>query len=800
MRLLWLLVFAPSVAAAETIEITQLVVEQVESVIRPELQIDSFESARIEGVTTGEGDRISAGEDGWFLDDRLTGNYAHAQLTVEQDGVWLLTGMAYAEAWVNGELRIGNVYGWKDDWESWEPNFDFSSIPVRLSAGENRITFAGVRWGRMRASLVRAESDLILNPRDATLPDLVAGQSADMVGAVTVINATDEFVVDAELLVTGMDGSRSTVAVPPLAPFGVRKVGFPIKAPPVTDEERVAVGIVVRRPGSELDRVDLDLAVRQPRDNRRVTFVSRIDDTVQYFGFLPAGGEPGRKALVLSLHGAAVEAINQSGSYAPLDWAHVVAPTNRRPFGFDWENWGRLDALEVLELAQSNLEIDSDRVYLTGHSMGGHGTWHLATLHPDRFAAAGPSAGWITYWSYRREPPSDASSPIKDMLSRATLTSRTLEKASNLAPLGLYVLHGAEDDNVPPEQSHLMLERLEGFHRDFVYHEEPEVGHWWDLSDEPGADCVAWAPMFDFFARHRRPAIEEVRDLSFLTPNPAVSSWYHWAGIQRQQRPFEMSSFELHLDPWRARVSGTTANVEVLGLALSHLGTDSVRIELDGEVLVVPMPKGGPLWLERREVWTHVRHTDPALRGAHRNGGFRDAFTNRPQLVYGTQGTAEETAMLLAKARFDAEYLWYQGNSSLDVLPDTAFDPAADPDRNVVVYGNAAQHLHWDALVDSVVRVGVDEVLLGGEASTGDLGVLAIRPRVGSDTASVGIVAGTSPTGIRLTERRPYLRGGFAYPDFTLLRHRGDAIVEAAGFFGNDWTVESGDFVRAETD
>ena len=38
MRLLWLLVFAPSVAAAETIEITQLVVEQVESVIRPELQ------------------------------------------------------------------------------------------------------------------------------------------------------------------------------------------------------------------------------------------------------------------------------------------------------------------------------------------------------------------------------------------------------------------------------------------------------------------------------------------------------------------------------------------------------------------------------------------------------------------------------------------------------------------------------------------------------------------------------------------------------------------------------------------
>ena len=92
------------------------------------------------------------------------------------------------------------------------------------------------------------------------------------------------------------------------------------------------------------------------------------------------------------------------------------------------------------------------------------------------------------------------------------------------------------------------------------------------------------------------------------------------------------------------------------------------------------MPKGGPIWLERDSGWAQVRSPDPEMKGAHRNGGFRDAFNNRTQLVVGTQGSPEETRWAWAKARFDAEYLWYQGNASLDVVPDTAFDPAAEPD------------------------------------------------------------------------------------------------------------------------
>ena len=124
--------------------------------------------------------------------------------------------------------------------------------------------------------------------------------------------------------------------------------------------------------------------------------MSEIDGSVQHYGLQPAHPASDTEtapALVLSLHGASVEALNQAGSYAAKRWCHVVAPTNRRPFGFDWEDWGRRDALEVLDHAQRTLGSDPQRTYLTGHSMGGHGVWHVGATFPDRFAALGPSAG-----------------------------------------------------------------------------------------------------------------------------------------------------------------------------------------------------------------------------------------------------------------------------------------------------------------------------------------------------------------------------------------------------------------------
>jgi poly(3-hydroxybutyrate) depolymerase len=593
--------------------------------------------------------------------------------------------------------------------------------------------------------------------------------------------------------------------VPGLLPCSVRKAAFRIAAPAATapGSSRLLVRLLDEN-GGELDRVERDLPVRERSANRRVTFRSGIDGSVQFYGWLPARRDSTFPvpALVLSLHGAAVDAHAQSGSYASKSWAHVAAPTNRRPFGYNWEDWGRLDALEVLEHVRARHRFDPDRVYLTGHSMGGHGTWHLGVLHPDLFAAVGPSAGWISFWSYRPERAIEPATEVERLLVRATAPSRTLDLADNLAELGVYVLHGDADDNVPVEQARLMARRLGGFHRDWVLHEQEEAGHWWDDGEEPGAACVDWPPMFDFFARHARGGTQRASAARFVTPDPGVSSTFRWVTVEAQSRALLVSRVDLRAEPHLRRITGSTENVARLSLSTEALaGEGPLRVTLDGDSLFAN-PEGGRVTLARGpRGWTPVPPAPASQKGPHRAGTFKDAFRNRVLFVAGTAGDEAEDARALAKARFDAEQFWYDGNGSVDVVTDVAFDPASEPDRNVVLYGNASTNRAWRALLaDSPVQVSSGEVRVGSRRWRGpDLGVLLIRPRPGSEVASVAAVAASGPAGARLLERRPYLSPGFAFPDVTVFRapRRAEAagVAIAAGYFGNDWSLETGELV-----
>jgi hypothetical protein len=79
-----------------------------------------------------------------------------------------------------------------------------------------------------------------------------------------------------------------------------------------------------------------------------------------------------------------------------------------------------------------------------------------------------------------------------------------------------------------------------------------------------------------------------------------------------------------------------------------------------------------------------------------------------------------------------------------------------------------------------------------------DLACLFLRPRPGSDRACVAVVAGTGMPGLRLTGRLPYFVSGVAYPDVSVFSARalekGDSPLRAAGFFGVDWGIETGEF------
>src|SRR5204863_7641832 len=118
-----------------------------------------------------------------------------------------------------------------------------------------------------------------------------------------------------------------------------------------------------------------------------------------------------------------------------------------RPYGFVWKAIGRIDALEVLATAARQLNTAPYRVYLTGHSMGGHGAWQVGVQTPGRFAAIGPSAGWISFFSYAGSPRLEPKAPIEEILSRAASPIDTVLLKHNYANAGIYILHGEKDDN-----------------------------------------------------------------------------------------------------------------------------------------------------------------------------------------------------------------------------------------------------------------------------------------------------------------------------------------------------------------
>jgi hypothetical protein len=126
--------------------------------------------------------------------------------------------------------------------------------------------------------------------------------------------------------------------------------------------------------------------------------------------------------------------------------------------------------------------------------------------------------------------------------------------------------------------------------------------------------------------------------------------------------------------------------------------------------------------------------------------------------------------------------------------------------RGVVLYGHAEMNGAWAHALGGEggpwpidVRRGrarVGRRMLEGE----DLAVLAYRPGVGP--AGVAIVAGTGPAGMRLCDRVPYLSSGVHLPDVTVFRadvlEKGLEGVRLAGFFGEDWSAETGSFAARE--
>lgn len=728
---------------------------------------------------------ITADSTGKFTNRALRRAYVYTGYEADKPQVALLESSGNTRTFINGMPHEGDHY-----------DFAYTLIPFHLQKGNNEFIFTPGRFGRVEAKLIIPSKPVMFTKRDMTLPDIINGETGEKWAAIRVVNAQEKSLSGLKIQCKLESGESATVATDDIMPMMVRKLKFRIPAATSTKKgETKATVTLLDKSGKEIDRAEIALQQKDASSIHERTFISHVDGSVQYYSVTPSTTQADNQALFLSVHGASVEARNQARAYAPKDWGHIVAPTNRRPFGFNWEEWGRIDALEVLAEAEQVFKTDPSHTYLTGHSMGGHGTWFLGVTYPDRFAAIAPCASYpdIARYSRRNADAANAGEKHFDMICQAANAGRTLDLKKNFLQSGIYILHGDSDNVVPIQQVRQMREILGTFHPDFCYYEYPGGSHWYSN------ESVDWKPIFDYFRWHKVPAADEVKQLEFYTASPAISAKDYWVTVNQQDTAYAFSS--VSFKQTGKGLEGTTSNVASLTFDLPALKlSEDATITIDNETLRAD--GGKPAVLKKVSgKWALVDEVPATEKYPSRYGGFKQAFDNKVVFIYATGGNKEENAWYQNKARFDAETFLYRGNGSIDVISDREFIPSAYADRNVVLYGNASNNKAWNKLLKNApVQVLKGEIRMGDKVLKGnDLGTYFVYPRPDSRTASVGVVTGTGIEGMKATYPNDYISGITGYPDLLIFNvdvlKEGIRGVEVSGFFGNDWSVENGYFI-----
>ncbi|MCK6456688.1 MAG: prolyl oligopeptidase family serine peptidase [Phycisphaerae bacterium] len=198
----------------------------------------------------------------------------------------------------------------------------------------------------------------------------------------------------------------------------------------------------------------------------------------RYALFLPRNYDAKKKwPVILFLHGSAESGTDgirhtQVG-LGPFLWRHrkTCPMIGIFPQGRTWFRGAEARAVfEILDATMQEYSADPDRVYLTGLSMGGFGTWELAMIRPDLFAAIVPICG-----------------------------GAQLDALHNLVKMPIWCFHGALDDRVPVQLSGDLIAKLKKLGAKPKFTVFPKTGHvCWDEAYET-------KDLFRWLLKQRRP-------------------------------------------------------------------------------------------------------------------------------------------------------------------------------------------------------------------------------------------------------------------------------------------------------
>ena len=184
--------------------------------------------------------------------------------------------------------------------------------------------------------------------------------------------------------------------------------------------------------------------------------------------FLHGSGESGSDGLLQTSVGLPA-AIRQNSKRFP---AVVILP--QIPPDSQWVGAPAEAAFAALTQTMREFKVDPQRVYLTGLSRGGHGTWYIAYRHPEMFAAIAPICGWVT-----ERPDSRGSVNVVPPADGAEFPAL----ARRLGKIPIWIFHGEMDTSVLVKYSREPAAALKAASADVRYTEYLGMGHnVWDAT------------------------------------------------------------------------------------------------------------------------------------------------------------------------------------------------------------------------------------------------------------------------------------------------------------------------------
>ena len=539
------------------------------------------------------------------------------------------------------------------------------------------------------------------------------------------------------------------------------------------------------------------------------TYRSPVDGTVQTYSVnVPGIYDPAVKwPLIVSMHGHGWYNPFQGHPAPTYTGAICLSPQGRG--STDYKDLGEDDVLAAIECVKREFNVDPDRVYLTGGSMGGTGAYHIGVHYADQFAGIFPIVGnadnlaWTERWGWNRIF-EGRNNELRKFVQEGH-TARAF--AQNLRNLPTYILAGAADTVVPPAHSRNVVAEMRRMGIPVEYREYPSVGHGGFPADATNAG-IAW---ICGWTRNRFP-----KCITWKTDLLKYGKAY-WMRFEQLEKP--MASGEIEV----VAISDSAVDVQTVNLLSFSLQKPSALFAQDKPLTVTI--DGTPLELpsstEQEDAWITFRkhpgtgkwmnETDvevqPLTKRKGCEGPVNEAFMAPFILVIGTSNPKMNDVWMQEAMQF-AEDWKFKNAGYPRIILDTEITEDIELDYNLILFGGSEDNAVSERLVPQtplsdlhqLLRFQKDTSKDGAVFDTPDVGSIIVYPNIlhAPNRLAVIIHANSPESAYQLWGRfgNWFNWGVFdskKYFDFAIFDGKSSSpeTMLLVGWFGTDWSIRN---------